>query len=79
MESFLAFVHEWGYIAVFLGAIVEGETVILTASATAFIPATSAFRLSSPKTTFLAIMRKNHRATRLNVDTRIMKVFFCLD
>ncbi len=35
MESFLAFVHEWGYIAVFLGAIVEGETVILTASALA--------------------------------------------
>ena len=33
MESFLSFVHEWGYIAVFLGAIVEGETVILTASA----------------------------------------------
>jgi membrane protein DedA with SNARE-associated domain len=35
VESFLAFVHEWGYIAVFLGAIVEGETVILTASALA--------------------------------------------
>lgn len=35
MESFLAFVHEWGYVAVFLGAIVEGETVILTASALA--------------------------------------------
>lgn len=35
MESFLSFVHEWGYIAVFLGAIVEGETVILTASALA--------------------------------------------
>jgi len=35
MESFLAFVHEWGYIAVFLGAIVEGETVILTSSALA--------------------------------------------
>lgn len=33
MESFLAFVQEWGYIAVFLGAIVEGETVILTACA----------------------------------------------
>lgn len=33
METFLSFVHEWGYIAVFLGAIVEGETVILTASA----------------------------------------------
>lgn len=35
MESFLSFVQEWGYIAVFLGAIVEGETVILTASALA--------------------------------------------
>ncbi len=35
MESFLAFVQEWGYLAVFLGAIVEGETVILTASALA--------------------------------------------
>lgn len=35
MESFLAFVQDWGYIAVFLGAIVEGETVILTSSALA--------------------------------------------
>ncbi|MEI6628393.1 MAG: DedA family protein [Alphaproteobacteria bacterium] len=35
MESFLAFVQEWGYVAVFLGAIVEGETVILTSSALA--------------------------------------------
>jgi len=35
MESFLTFVQNWGYIAVFLGAIVEGETVILTASALA--------------------------------------------
>lgn len=33
MESFLSFVYQWGYLAVFLGAIVEGETVILTASA----------------------------------------------
>lgn len=35
MESFLSFVQDWGYIAVFLGAIVEGETVILTSSALA--------------------------------------------
>ena len=35
MESFLAFVQDGGYIAVFLGAIVEGETVILTSSALA--------------------------------------------
>lgn len=35
MESLLAFVHEWGYIAVFLGAIVEGETIILFSSALA--------------------------------------------
>lgn len=35
MDSFLAFVHEWGYVAVFLGAIVEGETIILTSSALA--------------------------------------------
>ncbi len=35
MESFIEFVREWGYVAVFLGAIVEGETVILTACALA--------------------------------------------
>lgn len=35
MEQFIDFVREWGYIAVFLGAIVEGESVILTACALA--------------------------------------------
>ena len=35
MEAFIDFVHDWGYIAVFLGALVEGESVILTASAMA--------------------------------------------
>lgn len=35
MEAFIEFVKNWGYIAVFLGAIVEGESVILTASAMA--------------------------------------------
>jgi membrane protein DedA with SNARE-associated domain len=45
MESFLAFVHEWGYIAVFLGAIVEGETVILTASALASLGYLSLYKI----------------------------------
>lgn len=35
MTSFIDFVKDWGYIAVFLGSIVEGESVILTASAVA--------------------------------------------
>ncbi|MDR1366959.1 MAG: DedA family protein [Puniceicoccales bacterium] len=35
MSSFSEFVKDWGYWAVFLGAIVEGEVVILTASALA--------------------------------------------
>lgn len=35
MDSFIEFVREWGYVAVFLGAIVEGESVILTACALA--------------------------------------------
>jgi membrane protein DedA with SNARE-associated domain len=35
VDSFIEFVREWGYVAVFLGAIVEGESVILTACALA--------------------------------------------
>ncbi|MES2252694.1 MAG: DedA family protein [Pseudomonadota bacterium] len=35
MDAFIDFVHNWGYIAVFLGSLVEGESVILTASAMA--------------------------------------------
>lgn len=35
MESFIQFIQEWGYLAVFLGSLVEGESVILTASALA--------------------------------------------
>jgi membrane protein DedA with SNARE-associated domain len=35
VNSFSEFVKDWGYWAVFLGAIVEGEVVILTASALA--------------------------------------------
>lgn len=33
--GFLEFVENWGYIAVFLGSIVEGESIIFTASALA--------------------------------------------
>lgn len=36
MEAFIEFVKNWGYIAVFLGAMVEGESVILTASSMAY-------------------------------------------
>jgi membrane protein DedA with SNARE-associated domain len=35
VETFVNFVQEWGYLAVFLGSLVEGESVILTASAMA--------------------------------------------
>jgi membrane protein DedA with SNARE-associated domain len=35
VDAFIQFVQEWGYIAVFLGSIVEGESVILTASSMA--------------------------------------------
>ena len=35
MENFVWFVKNWGYLAVFLGSLVEGESVILTASAMA--------------------------------------------
>jgi membrane protein DedA with SNARE-associated domain len=36
LEAFIEFVKDWGYLAVFLGALVEGESVILTASSLAF-------------------------------------------
>lgn len=36
MEAFIAFVQEWGYVAVLLGSLVEGESVILTASFMAY-------------------------------------------
>lgn len=35
MESLTQFIENWGYLAVFLGSLVEGESVILTASALA--------------------------------------------
>jgi membrane protein DedA with SNARE-associated domain len=35
MYGFAEFIKEWGYIAVFLGSLVEGEAVILTSSALA--------------------------------------------
>ena len=35
MEQFISFVQEWGYWAVFFGSLIEGESVILTASSMA--------------------------------------------
>ncbi len=35
MDAFIEFIHNWGYLAVFLGSLIEGESVILTASAMA--------------------------------------------
>jgi membrane protein DedA with SNARE-associated domain len=35
VESFIEFIKNWGYLAVFLGSTVEGESVILTASSMA--------------------------------------------
>lgn len=49
MEKFIAFVQNWGYWAVFLGSLVEGESVILTASAMA-----SQGYLSLPKIMIIA-------------------------
>lgn len=49
MEKFIAFVQDWGYWAVFLGSLVEGESVILTASAMA-----SQGYLSLPKIMIIA-------------------------
>jgi len=36
MESIIEFIQNWGYVAVFLGALVEGESIILTASFLAY-------------------------------------------
>jgi len=36
METFLDFVQTWGYVAVLLGSMIEGESVILTASFLAY-------------------------------------------
>lgn len=36
MDSIIDFVREWGYVAVFLGALVEGESVMLVASSLAY-------------------------------------------
>ncbi len=36
MEEFFTFVQQWGYFAVFLGSIIEGESIILSASALAY-------------------------------------------
>ncbi len=36
MDFIVEFIKDWGYIAVFLGALVEGESIVLTASALAY-------------------------------------------
>lgn len=36
MDFIVEFIQDWGYIAVFLGALIEGESIILTASALAY-------------------------------------------
>ncbi|HCU05979.1 MAG TPA: hypothetical protein DIC42_00100 [Holosporales bacterium] len=36
MDFIIEFIKDWGYLAVFLGALVEGESIILTASALAY-------------------------------------------
>lgn len=35
LSGFAEFIKEWGYLAVFLGSMIEGETIVLTASALA--------------------------------------------
>lgn len=51
MEAFIEFVHNWGYLAVFLGSLIEGESIILTASAMARLG-----HLSIVKVGFIAFM-----------------------
>lgn len=51
MEQFISFVQEWGYWAVFLGSLIEGESVILTASSMA-----AAGYLSLPKIMIIAFL-----------------------
>lgn len=36
MDFIVEFIKDWGYVAVFLGALVEGESIVLTASALAY-------------------------------------------
>jgi membrane protein DedA with SNARE-associated domain len=51
LEQFVIFLKTWGYLAVFLGALVEGESIILTASSMA-----SFGYLSLPKVMITAFM-----------------------
>lgn len=51
MEQFINFVQEWGYWAVFFGSLIEGESVILTASSMA-----AAGYLSLPKIMIIAFL-----------------------
>lgn len=45
MEQFIQWVQNWGYIAVFLGSMVEGESVILTASSMAYLGYLSLYKI----------------------------------
>ncbi len=45
MEQFIAFVQEWGYWAVFFGSLIEGESVILTASSMAYAGYLSLYKI----------------------------------
>jgi membrane protein DedA with SNARE-associated domain len=51
LEQFISFVQEWGYWAVFFGSLIEGESVILTASSMA-----AAGYLSLPKIMIIAFL-----------------------
>jgi len=45
MESLIEFVKNWGYIAVFLGSLVEGESIVLTASSLAALGYLSIYKV----------------------------------
>jgi len=45
LENFFDFVHNWGYIAVFLGSLIEGESIILTACALAALGYLNIYRI----------------------------------
>lgn len=45
MEYIFSFIQKWGYVAVFLGSLVEGESVILTASSMAYLGHFSIYKI----------------------------------
>lgn len=45
MENLIGWIKDWGYLAVFLGSLIEGESVILTASSMAYLGYLSLYKI----------------------------------